>query len=144
MWAAEWSLETHALQEADGLSRPEGSNRPDGIASRGALPGSKSGARMHGFPRNLGDPAISFRTTAGWADRLNNGHDRHASARGERVAKNGRAPGGTAAPKETRQSGKGRRKSEHPDGTEEAGELVPRDPAEGSGVPGRGARWRER
>ena len=91
------------------------------------------------FPRNLGDPVVSSANS-----RLELPGDQlqastvHSAAeeRTHRVQPRYRQA------KATKRGGMGGRKSQHPHSTDEAGELVPRDPVEGrknrEGVPGVG------
>ena len=94
------------------------------------LPESKNMCkRTIGFSRNLGAPVVSSANS-----RLElPGYQLQASAVGARPPrseKNECQPRYHQA-KATKRGGMGGRKSQHPHSTEEAGELVPRDPVEG-------------
>ena len=88
------------------------------------------------FPRNLGDPIVSSETSRpeipGYQLQASAAHS-SVEERTQRVQPRYRQA------KETKCGGMGGRKSQHPHSTDEAGELVPRDPVEGrknrKGVP---------
>src|SRR5579863_1123509 len=87
------------------------------------LPGSKSPAKVQsGFPRNLGDPAVSIGTQVGmgWPNRNSPGpRTGRSSSRGSESAERS---DGTAKRRKTKRGGMGGGKSQRPDSTDEARE----------------------
>ena len=81
------------------------------------------------FPRNLGDPALVSSEIPGRRYRVTNSRPRRCTrpSRSEIT----RVPPRYRQAKATKRGGMDGWKSQHPHSTDEAGELVPRDPVEG-------------
>src|ERR1019366_5853871 len=81
MRAVGLSSERFIPVEADAVVMAEGNTEVPQRPGTKAPPGSKTGARMRRFPRNLGDPALSSSGNGGRGDSNNNDPARAGSVR---------------------------------------------------------------